>query len=414
MADSYPYFLKTQYASYFQVGDINVVVLCQSMTSDTVSGTAVFIGNLKSRARIGELKSSLHTLFYKVLKIPISTNDISIINGIKRYAVIDVHNKQTVEFVLENLSTFEDRKKIKYNFLNLVDQGVPIHIDTLKSQDEKQARDDFENAKNLKPYQKQNRSFKPTVLNPDFGKAVSVKSLKSSTTGRLSRNSTSTRGGKSTPSQKSTTDIATNTDLDVTIDEFLKETGKPHTDDGAANKPIGLVPLAVSSEKEDSDDSLTHLDAHRGRALSPIMDSESERSEYEDPPGSIIDLRKVSRSSFTESNSKKVASSRKQHSLSRSSGVPNDFFSYLDRQLKPEVSDRESRSRSTKQTQNVSFDDEEEGTPYYKVGTVHDVFISKYLDTLSLFLLNPDIPCLCIPCLKKPTDLDLHCLPLSM
>ena len=31
---------------------------------------------------------------------------------------------------------------------------------------------------------------------------------------------------------------------------------------------------------------------------------------------------------------------------------------------------------------------------------------------LTLVLLNPDIPCLCK--LKKPTDLDLHCLPLSI
>ena len=40
---------------------------------------------------------------------------------------------------------------------------------------------------------------------------------------------------------------------------------------------------------------------------------------------------------------------------------------------------------------------------------------------ITLVLLNPDIPCLCKQCrskiswlLKKPTDLDLHCLPSSM
>ena len=347
------------------------VFVNQSMTSDTVSGTAVFIGNLKSVARIHELKSSLHSLFHKALKIPITTSDISIINGTKRYAVIDVHNKQTLEFVLENISTFEDRKKIKYNFLNLVDPGVPIHVDTLKSQDEKQARDDFENAKNLKPYQKQNREFRQTLLNPDFGRVVSVKSLKSSTSGRASRTSTSTRGGKSTPSQRSVTDVATNTDLDVTIDEFLRETGKLQVDDGLANKQVSMVPLAVSSEKEDSDDSLTQVEVYKNRALlSPIMDSETEGSEYDDPPGSIIDLRKVSRSSFTEPISKKMATPRKQHhSISRSSGVSNDFFSYLDRQMMPEMSERGSQSsRSVKQKQNVSYDEEEEdGTPYYKV-----------------------------------------------
>ena len=156
--------------------------LTENMASDATSGTAVFIGNLKQAARIGELKTNLHVLFRKVLRIAITQNDISIINGRKRYAVIDVHNKQNVEFVLENLSNFEDRKKIKYNFLNLVDQGVPLHVDTLKSQDEKQARDDFENAKNVKPYQKQNRDFKPTELSADLGRAVSVKSLKSSFT----------------------------------------------------------------------------------------------------------------------------------------------------------------------------------------------------------------------------------------
>ena len=353
---------------YFQV---QKVFLNQSMTSDTVSGTAVFIGNLKSVARIHELKSSLHSLFHKALKIPITASDISIINGTKRYAVIDVHNKQTLEFVLENISTFEDRKKIKYNFLNLVDPGVPIHVDTLKSQDEKQARDDFENAKNLKPYQKQNREFRQTLLNSDFGRVVSVKSLKSSTSGRVSRTSTSTRGGKSTPSQRSVTDVATNTDLDVTIDEFLRETGKLQVDDGLANKQVSMVPLAVSSEKEDSDDSLTQVEVYKNRVLlSPIMDSETEGSEYDDPPGSIIDLRKVSRSSFTEPISKKMATPRKQHhSISRSSGVSNDFFSYLDRQMMPEMSERGSQSsRSVKQKQNVSYDEEEEdGTPYYKV-----------------------------------------------
>ena len=41
------------------------------------------------------------------------------------------------------------------------------------------------------------------------------------------------------------------------------------------------------------------------------------------------------------------------------------------------------------------------------------------INTLTLVLLNPDMPCLCKQCrsrsvgLKKPTDLDLHCLPLT-
>lgn len=363
-----------------KVRDRSLDDLDLTMSSDTASGTAVFIGNLKSRARIGELKSNLHILFHKTLKIPITPNDISIINGIKRYAIIDVHNKQTVEFVLENLSTFEDRTKIKYNFLNLVDPGVPLHVDTLKSQDEKQARDDFENAKNVKPYQKQNRAFKQTVLNPDYGRAVSVKSLKSSVTGRLSRNSNSTKGGKSTPSVKSTTDIATNTDLDVTIDEFLKETGrldagKTHnTDDGHANRPVNMVPLAVSSEKEDSDESLTRTEAYRARALSPIMDSESEGSGYEDEPGSVIDLRNVRRSAMTEPNIKSTSPRKQRNLYSRTSSGSTDFFTYLDRQMRPELSDRSSKNRTSKskqkQKQSISFEEEEdeEGTPYYKYG----------------------------------------------
>ena len=66
---------------YFQVQKLFVN---QSMTSDTVSGTAVFIGNLKSVARIHELKSSLHSLFHKALKIPITASDIRIINGTKK------------------------------------------------------------------------------------------------------------------------------------------------------------------------------------------------------------------------------------------------------------------------------------------------------------------------------------------
>ena len=344
------------------------------MASDTASGTAVFIGNLKPAARIGELKTNIHMLFCKALRISIGQNDISIINGRQRYAIIDVHNKQNVEFVLENLTTFENRKKIKYNFLNLVDQGVPLHVDTLKSQDEKQARDDFENAKNVKPYQKQNRDFKPTVLNPDLGRAVSVKSVKSSlTSGRISKASVSTKGGKSTPSVKSMTDVATNTDLDVTIDEFLKETGRLQNDDGLPNRPPNIVPLAVSSEKEDSDESLTHGETYRGPALSPIMDSESECSGYEDPPESVIDMRTTRRTPLTEhTHTNHNNPGKRRKIVSRSSGGANDFFSYLDRQMRPEVSDRSSKSRRTqpKQKQNVNFDDEEEeeeGTPYYKV-----------------------------------------------
>ena len=347
------------------------------MTSDSTSGTAVFIGNLKQVARIGELKTNLHVLFRKVLKIAITQNDISIINGRKRYAIIDVHNKQNVDFVLENLTNFEDRKKIKYNFLHLVDPGVPLHVDTLKSQDERQARDDFENAKNVKPYQIQNRDFKPTQLSADLGRAVSVKSLKSSfTSGRISKSSVpSTKGGDITPSVKSTTDIATNTDLDVTIDEFLKETGKlPAQNNEVQNRHTNsnIVPLAVSSEKEESDDSLTQVETYRGPALSPIMDSESELcSDYEDPPGSVIDLRTTQQTHRTRINPSTKERSRKL--ASRSSDGTNDFFTYLDRQLRPEMSDRSSKSRRAAKSnpkQNVSYteeDEEEEGTPYYEV-----------------------------------------------
>ena len=354
--------------------------LTENMASDTTSGTAVFIGNLKQAARIGELKTNLHVLFRKVLRIAITQNDISIINGRKRYAVIDVHNKQNVEFVLENLANFEDRKKIKYNFLNLVDQGMPLHVDTLKSQDEKQARDDFENAKNVKPYQKQNRDFKATVLSADLGRAVSVKSLKSSfTSGRVSKSSVSTKGGKSTPSVKSMTDIATNTDLDVTIDEFLKETGKlpVQNNEEPQNRPTNsnILPLAESSEKEDSDESLTHGETYRGPALSPIMDSESQCSDYEDPPGSVIDLRTTRRTSGTgKTHINTPNPGRHRKAASRSSEGSNDFFTYLDRQLKPEMSDRSSKSRRTMSNQkkivNYVEEEEEEGTSYYKVSHV--------------------------------------------
>ena len=175
------------------------------------------------------------------------------------------------------------------------------------------------------------------------------------------------------------TDIATNTDLDVTIDEFLKETGKlpVQNNEEPQIRPTNssIVPLAVSSEKEDSDESLTQGEIYRGRALSPIMDSESECSDYQDPPGSVIDLRTTRGTPGTgQTHITTPNPGRHRKVASRSLEETNDFFTYLDRQLRPEMSDRSSKSRRTKsnQKQNVSYVeeeeyDEEEGTPYYKV-----------------------------------------------
>ena len=179
------------------------------------SKTTIFLGNLKPSARIAELKKDLHNLIHKTLKVKITENDISIINGRKRYAVIEVHNQQNIDHVLENLKEEDDREKLRFDFGRIVNAGVPLHCDTVKSQDEDQAKADFENTKNKTPFGKR-KSLE--ITRPDFGQARSLKSRSSVSSGLrslgarpTSRQSVqTTRGDIKIPSRS--------TDLDTTVE----------------------------------------------------------------------------------------------------------------------------------------------------------------------------------------------------
>ncbi|XP_060575711.1 uncharacterized protein LOC132733122 isoform X2 [Ruditapes philippinarum] len=272
------------------------------------SSTTIYIGNLTTKSRLIELKASLLKLLQKSLKIHVTSNDISIINGTKRYALVDVHNEQNVDYLLETLSDGEDRKKIKFNFDQIVEPGNWLYVDKVKSNDDKQARDDFENAKNPKPFQKPHLH---TRKRPEYDVVVPLRPTTNSKSYRAgSRLSSSSLKSQSRLTPKS----LPSTDLDVTLPESHSHSGahkepqsSAHEESGEVmHKRIDMIPLADSTLKthEDSDDSGTQMDSVHNQTLSSIhgdgddYETSPHHSDYEDPPGSVIDMRHSSRSSI--------------------------------------------------------------------------------------------------------------------
>ncbi|XP_052271171.1 uncharacterized protein LOC127871936 isoform X2 [Dreissena polymorpha] len=333
--------------------------------------TAVYIGNLKLAARILELKSDLLRLFGKVLKVSVTANDISIVNGPKRYAIIDVHNEQNVACVLQNIVDYEDRKKLKFKFENIEEPGTFLHVDTVKSQDDKQSRDDFENGRNPpRPFSKPHLHVRKR---PDYGRIVPLKSASSNPmhTGRLSRQSSSTQRSQLPASEPTT-------DLDVTLDDYPVDRDKSPTVvksvGEALNTRVNMVPMDDSTLK-DSDDSGTQVDLVHNRTISSIHgegddehSDDLETSEYEDPPGSVIDLRHISRASMRgkltpriHRRTQKSANQPKPNiQTEKSSTSRKDFFAFLDAQIGPE----------TPAPHSTTHVDDESTTPYYKPGEI--------------------------------------------
>lgn len=213
--------------------------------SSADSTTTVYIGNLNRHLRILELKSSLHTLFNKILKvINITSNDISIVNGPKRYAIIDAHNEQNVSYILQKLTNLDDRKKVKFNFDLIVEEGERLHVDTVKSQDDTQTGDDESHINSLHPFQRAHRHVRKR---PDYGVAVALKPSSSAATGRSSPQSDH---GRKTPQHSS--ELGTSTDLDVTLEDFSNfpdnrvSASKDEVGE-AINKPINMVPIDEST-----------------------------------------------------------------------------------------------------------------------------------------------------------------------
>lgn len=211
--------------------------------ASTDSSTTIYIGNLKNSARLIELKANLLKLFQKSLKIQITGNDISIINGPKRYALVDVHHAQNVDFILNNIADYEDRKKIRYNFLLLVEQETWLYVDKVKSQDDKQASDDFENAKNPRPFQKPHRH---TRKRPEYDIIIPLKTSESKSFRGGSRLSSSTFNSRD--HNRATPKSYPSTDLDVTLPG---EQSRSHNDDmgEVMNKSVDMIPLVDSTLK---------------------------------------------------------------------------------------------------------------------------------------------------------------------
>jgi len=217
-------------------------------------GTTVYFGNLKTKLRIIELKSNLLKLFTKVLKININSGDIGIVNGSKRYAIIDVHNDQNVDYILANLVDHADRRKLKFNFESIVEPDNYLHVDTVKSQDDKQARDDFENAKNpLRPFQRPHLHVRKR---PDYGRVVSLRpGGQSGHGGGATPNNTfgvhSARphSPRSTSTQKShTNNSEPPTDLDTTLDDYPVDRDRSPAGE-ALNRHVNMVKLDDSTLK---------------------------------------------------------------------------------------------------------------------------------------------------------------------
>lgn len=205
------------------------------------STTSIYIGNLRQGVRLIELKAILLKLLHKTLKVQVTNNDISIINGPKRYALVDVHNEQNVDFLLQNIADYEDRKNIKFDFSLLVDKGTFLYVDKVKSQDEKQARDDFENARNPKPFQKPHLHVRKR---PEYDVIIPLnkKQSDSNSLRGVSRLSTSTR-----ISHSQSIDLNRSTDLEVSISD-QKDTPTNGAGDDIPEH-FNMIPLADSTLK---------------------------------------------------------------------------------------------------------------------------------------------------------------------
>jgi len=218
------------------------------------SGTTVYIGNLKSGARILELKASLQNLLTKTLKITnITSNDISIVNGLKRYAIVDVHNEHHMEYILQMLGDPDERKKLKFKFELLEEQGSFLHVDMVKSQDDKQTQEDYVNAPNAQhPFKRPHRHIRKR---PDYGVALAIKSVPTRSRTEVAESRSSRHSRSTQPIQPPSPEFYTSTDLDVTLDELLMDRSKAQSQSfnnemgEAINKPISMIPLDDSTLK---------------------------------------------------------------------------------------------------------------------------------------------------------------------
>ncbi|KAL3888502.1 hypothetical protein ACJMK2_000868 [Sinanodonta woodiana] len=132
---------------------------------------SVYVGNLRSDVRIGELKNYILILFNEALFIHIQKNDINIITSEKRYAIIDVHNEKNVDFILQKISTFESRKKLRFNFLCIVPAGKMLHVDRVRGFDKEQSMEDFDKPGGRKRHKngRKNKVY-PKLQNESFSK----------------------------------------------------------------------------------------------------------------------------------------------------------------------------------------------------------------------------------------------------
>ncbi|KAK3590426.1 hypothetical protein CHS0354_024375 [Potamilus streckersoni] len=132
---------------------------------------SVYVGNLRSDVRIGELKNYILILFNEALYVRIQKNDINIITSKKRYAIVDVHNEKNVDFVLQKISTFESRKKMRFNFLCIVPAGKMLHVDRVRGFDKEQSMEEFDGPGGRKRHRKGRKNkIYPKLQNESFSK----------------------------------------------------------------------------------------------------------------------------------------------------------------------------------------------------------------------------------------------------
>ncbi|KAK3590425.1 hypothetical protein CHS0354_024374 [Potamilus streckersoni] len=107
---------------------------------------AVYMSNLRSDMRFGDLKKYIVSLFSTTLSVKINKSSINIITSAGNYsAIIDVRDENDIEHVLQHLSTFESRKKLAFNFMNIVPSGQMLDIKRFKLADEEQAKERLPN-----------------------------------------------------------------------------------------------------------------------------------------------------------------------------------------------------------------------------------------------------------------------------
>ncbi|KAL3888503.1 hypothetical protein ACJMK2_000869 [Sinanodonta woodiana] len=105
---------------------------------------AVYMSNLRSDMRIGDLKNFILFLFSKILAVNVNKNNINVITSTGNYsALIDVPSEDDIEHVLQHLSTFESRRRLAFNFMNIVPPGQMLDIKRFKLADEEQAIERF-------------------------------------------------------------------------------------------------------------------------------------------------------------------------------------------------------------------------------------------------------------------------------